>query len=497
MVRNAFAALRKSEAYRSQLNAVYRERMMETQIRSLPLFQVLTDDEYTWLADKVDLVEFASSEVIFDQHDASNDFCYVIRTGFVKASCDLGILLAKDEVPSLSDLARELQMANESPLGSMVWNELPEETRSTIQQLAASNTDASDTANRVRSAVNAWIQGSQICRNLGKTSFKVIEYAGLQDSGTPLSLFTEKTEDWSPLETRVFNRIFLEKICPESMPRRSAITFSKRTIAYHTRGEFIGGQAILERAEHDTTCEAYSHPLAGQKVVPQQLEAVRISSETLKELQRRSERFRQAVDEEVRKRVGDVQNRDDFERRSNTVSTREFESLGLAWGDELLLVDLDRCTRCQECVKACVASHDDGRSRLYLDGPRAGKYLIPLTCRKCVDPVCMIGCPVGAINRGSNGEIRITDWCIGCSKCADQCPYGSIQMDLISESHTVYEDVLGLFSPSLKTKSIVEKAVVCDLCTLTPSQDPACVYACPHDAAVRVTPLEEFDGIVS
>ena len=40
----------------------------------------------------------------------------------------------------------------------------------------------------------------------------------------------------------------------------------------------------------------------------------------------------------------------------------------------------------------------------------------------------MIGCPVGSIHRGDNGEIVIEDWCIGCSLCADQCPYGSIQM---------------------------------------------------------------------
>ena len=40
----------------------------------------------------------------------------------------------------------------------------------------------------------------------------------------------------------------------------------------------------------------------------------------------------------------------------------------------------------------------------------------------------MIGCPVGSIQRGSNGQIEIRDWCIGCSLCARQCPYDSIQM---------------------------------------------------------------------
>src|SRR5262249_14115377 len=61
-------------------------------------------------------------------------------------------------------------------------------------------------------------------------------------------------------------------------------------------------------------------------------------------------------------------------------------------------------------------------------GPRFGQYLVPATCRSCLDPVCMIGCPVGSIHRGDNGQIVIEDWCIGCETCARQCPYGSIQM---------------------------------------------------------------------
>src|SRR5262249_29031694 len=86
------------------------------------------------------------------------------------------------------------------------------------------------------------------------------------------------------------------------------------------------------------------------------------------------------------------------------------------------------CTRWHECVQACANTHADGRSRLFLDGPRFGKYLVPTTCRSCLEPVCMIGCPVGSIHRGDNRQIVIEDWCIGCALCARNCPYGSIQM---------------------------------------------------------------------
>ena len=42
----------------------------------------------------------------------------------------------------------------------------------------------------------------------------------------------------------------------------------------------------------------------------------------------------------------------------------------------------------------------------------------------------MIGCPTGAIHReSSTGAVQINDdTCIGCSTCANSCPYSNIQM---------------------------------------------------------------------
>jgi Fe-S-cluster-containing hydrogenase component 2 len=156
-----------------------------------------------------------------------------------------------------------------------------------------------------------------------------------------------------------------------------------------------------------------------------------------------------------------------------------------------MLIDLDRCTRCNACVEACVVAHEDGHTRLYLDGPRYEKYLVPLSCRQCLDPVCMIGCPVGSINRGETGEIVIRDWCIGCSLCADQCPYGSIQMNELRQTvelSTFERTLLG----AAEVKPVTQRAVVCDMCSSLPSQQPSCVYACPHDAAMRVNAQEFF-----
>ena len=174
------------------------------------------------------------------------------------------------------------------------------------------------------------------------------------------------------------------------------------------------------------TCVAYSHP-AGLG----QAELVRINAETFQHLLETSPAIRTAVSKQAAVRAEHTAvavRATRWDDHEHLLLSERFEQYGLIQGQRLMLIDLDRCTRCDECVKACVDSHDDGRSRLFLDGPRLGKYLVPTTCRSCLDPVCMIGCPVGSIHRGNNREIVIEDWCIGCGMCAKQCPYGSIQM---------------------------------------------------------------------
>ena len=41
-------------------------------------------------------------------------------------------------------------------------------------------------------------------------------------------------------------------------------------------------------------------------------------------------------------------------------------------------------------------------------------------------------------------------------------------------------------------KDVALRAVVCDMCSSQPGQVPACVNACPHDAAMRVNGRTEF-----
>jgi Fe-S-cluster-containing hydrogenase component 2/CRP-like cAMP-binding protein len=150
--------------------------------------------------------------------------------------------------------------------------------------------------------------------------------------------------------------------------------------------------------------------------------------------------------------------------------------LNLYNSQNTLLIDLDRCTRCDECVRACADAHG-GVTRFTRDGPRVGKYLVTLACRSCTDPKCMIGCPVGSIRREGSLEIRIENWCIGCQRCANQCPFGNINMVELPAAPAPAPQPAQ--TPALR-------ATVCDLCA--GFDGPNCVYACPHDAAIRVNP---------
>src|ERR1700737_3685129 len=172
----------------------------------------------------------------------------------------------------------------------------------------------------------------------------------------------------------------------------------------------------------------------------------------------------------------------------------DFLNQGLFEAQNLLLIDLDNCTRCDACVRACAKAHD-GVSRLLRDGLRYDHFLVATACRSCRDPLCMTQCPVGSIRRKENLEIIIEDWCIGCGKCAELCPYGNINMHPLETIKEVKTEIKGKdgVPPQVKIekkKMTTYKANTCDLCTQL--SVPSCVYACPHDAAKRVDPQRFF-----
>ncbi len=155
-------------------------------------------------------------------------------------------------------------------------------------------------------------------------------------------------------------------------------------------------------------------------------------------------------------------------------------------GTATMLIDMDRCTRCDDCVRACAATHDNN-PRFLRHGPMHGKYMVANACMHCADPVCMIRCPTGAIHRNVlEGQVVINDeTCIGCQACAMNCPYDAIRMVQIRDTNgSLFHDV---------QHETIDKATKCDLCA-DQMTGPACQNACPHDALVRLN-LGEFDSV--
>jgi Fe-S-cluster-containing dehydrogenase component/DMSO reductase anchor subunit len=139
-------------------------------------------------------------------------------------------------------------------------------------------------------------------------------------------------------------------------------------------------------------------------------------------------------------------------------------------------VDLDRCSGCKACVVACHAlngldEHETWRDvGLLIGGSRTAPVMQHVTaaCHHCLQPACMIACPVNAYEKDPiTGIVKhLDDQCFGCQYCTMACPYE------VPKYHA--------------GKGIVRK---CDMCSsrLAAGEPPACVQSCPHEAiAIRV-----------
>jgi Fe-S-cluster-containing dehydrogenase component/CRP-like cAMP-binding protein len=147
-------------------------------------------------------------------------------------------------------------------------------------------------------------------------------------------------------------------------------------------------------------------------------------------------------------------------------------------GEQAMVINLDRCVGCDDCVKACASAHDNN-PRFRRHGFSHHNAMVVNACMHCTDPVCLIGCPTGAIHREEgSGTVVINDGtCIGCATCANSCPYDNIKMVDI-------RDKTGAFLLDNDGQTI-SRATKCDLC-VDQLTGPACAQACPHDALIRI-----------
>ena len=179
---------------------------------------------------------------------------------------------------------------------------------------------------------------------------------------------------------------------------------------------------------------------------------------------------------------------------------------GIGEATDALLIDETLCIGCDNCERACADSHD-GLSRLNREAGKTYAHLhVPTSCRHCEQPQCMTDCPPNAIRRGPDGEVFISDACIGCGNCQRNCPYGVIRMDSVppKKPGLLQWMLFGMGpGPGEPDKDWLKKhydpkkpkvAIKCDMCA-GKSGGPACVRACPTGAAIRVSP-EQFLDVV-
>lgn len=234
-------------------------------------------------------------------------------------------------------------------------------------------------------------------------------------------------------------------------------------------------QGLGLTGKRTATCQALDH-----------VDAVKIKGDDFQAIVKDFPGVRDYLVKVARKRLED---NEAYLQSTKSQSMGEFVRQGLMNARSLLVLDLQKCTRCDECTKACSDSHE-GVTRLIREGLRFENWLVASSCRSCLDPYCMVGCPVDSIHRSTKTrEMRIESWCIGCGTCAKNCPYGNINMHGIETDEMAEDPITGG-----KKAVMRHKATMCDLCVGL-HEEPSCVYACPHDAAHRYD-ADEFKGML-
>jgi CRP-like cAMP-binding protein/Fe-S-cluster-containing hydrogenase component 2 len=292
---------------------------------------------------------------------------------------------------------------------------------------------------------------------------------------------------------------------------------TKRVLAYLRTGEYFGEMALFE------TGVRWASVLTAGKC-----ELIKIKRDDFLELCSRFPR----IETEAREIIAQRHEQEKTVTPELSELLQRTGQLGLLQADALLVMDLELCIKCDNCVKACETLH--GQSRLIRNGIQIGKYLVPSACRHCDDPRCMNSCPTGAIKRRPEGEIYFQyDMCIGCGNCAIACPYDNIAMidtptfdraqarktRIMNDpnffrpypvaSHDVDEQGLlqRLFglgrNRASKRKPVAVTAhhdnehvpvafpIKCDLCDGLPFM--GCVHSCPTGAAIRIDPAKLFE----
>ena len=133
-----------------------------------------------------------------------------------------------------------------------------------------------------------------------------------------------------------------------------------------------------------------------------------------------------------------------------------------------LLVDLDVCSKCDECGMLCsYIRHPDNNGITTLR--EFGHFAI--VCRRCDDAPCVASCPWEALElvKENNMIKRHMMRCTSCKSCSMACPFG-----------VIYPETIPL---------VIAR---CDYCLgrLKAEESPVCLQSCGH-GGIRYGEFEE------
>ena len=139
-------------------------------------------------------------------------------------------------------------------------------------------------------------------------------------------------------------------------------------LAYLGRGQYFGEMGLLAGGTRTASCTALDH-----------VELVKIRKDDFELMMTKFPEIRGNLWLEAGNRLMSQRKRVE---NPSMIPLDEFLLQGLINAQNVLLIDLDRCTRCDDCVRACAATHD-GVTRLIRDGLRYDRFLVPTSCRSC------------------------------------------------------------------------------------------------------------------
>ncbi|MDR1821626.1 MAG: 4Fe-4S binding protein [Oscillospiraceae bacterium] len=135
-------------------------------------------------------------------------------------------------------------------------------------------------------------------------------------------------------------------------------------------------------------------------------------------------------------------------------------------------VNENRCLGCHLCEYYCAFAATGQpdmsralkgkkiRPRIHIEEVPNSDITFAVSCRHCVEPLCVKGCISGALTK-TDGVISVDkDKCVSCYTCVLSCPYGCLVQ---SES------------------GVVDK---CQLCLQTAEGSPRCVDGCINAAII-------------